>query len=184
MTILKTERLTLRPITRGDEDRHFDLMNNWNVAGNLARVPWPYLKEYAVEHVEKHVLAPAPGCFAIDLPGDGLIGVVVIGDDNPDFGAPEGTKQIGYWVGEPYWGQGYVTEACRAALTYGFDEMQLNEIFAGVLVDNPASIRVLEKLGFEHVGAGEINVLARGEKVASHRLRLGKSRWRATQAIG
>lgn len=58
------------------------------------------------------------------------------------------SAELGYWLGEPYWGRGLMTEAVKAAVEYGFTELRLKRIFAGVFETNPASAKVLEKAGF------------------------------------
>lgn len=60
--------------------------------------------------------------------------------------------EMGYWIGKPYWGQGYCTEAAREILRYGFEDLMLNRIFASYFRRNPASGRIMEKLGMRHEG--------------------------------
>ena len=59
---------------------------------------------------------------------------------------------LGYWIGKPYWGQGYCTEAARAVVAYGFEVRQLNRVFAAHFKSNPASGRVMEKIGLVYEG--------------------------------
>ncbi|MGB5303829.1 MAG: GNAT family N-acetyltransferase, partial [Gemmatimonadota bacterium] len=70
--------------------------------------------------------------------------------------------ELGYWIGLPFWGRGYATEAVVAMVEYGFKELGLNRIFAHHLARNPASGRVLEKAGFVHEGLHRAHVLKNG----------------------
>ena len=70
--------------------------------------------------------------------------------------------ELGYWVGLPFWGRGYATEAGRAMLDYGFDEIGLNRIEALYLLRNPASGRVLDKLGMMHEGVRRQHIIKWG----------------------
>lgn len=60
--------------------------------------------------------------------------------------------ELGYWIGEPYWNQGYCTEAAREVIRYGFEELDLNRIQARYMTKNPASGRVMEKIGMQREG--------------------------------
>ena len=60
--------------------------------------------------------------------------------------------ELGYWIGKPYWGQGYCTEAARATLDFGFEQLGLNRIFAHHFARNPASGRVMQKIGMTREG--------------------------------
>ena len=61
--------------------------------------------------------------------------------------------ELGYWIGKPYWNKGYCTEAARAVLEYGFNQLNLNRIFAHHVKRNPASGRVMQKIGMTHEGS-------------------------------
>jgi RimJ/RimL family protein N-acetyltransferase len=75
-------------------------------------------------------------------------------------------NEFGYWIARPYWGQGLATEAGRAFIRYCFQALALETIRAGAFADNPASLRVQRKLGFETCGAGMRHSLARGGAAA------------------
>ena len=70
--------------------------------------------------------------------------------------------ELGYWIGVPYWGRGYATEAAGAMVGYGFNELGLNRIHARHLARNPASGRVLEKAGLTHEGFHRAHILKNG----------------------
>ena len=66
--------------------------------------------------------------------------------------ARDDNGEIGYWIGRPYWGQGYATEAAREVVRYGFEELGLHRVHANHLGSNPASGKVLEKVGMTREG--------------------------------
>ncbi len=101
--------------------------------------------------------------FAITREGD-LVGTIGI-----DLGTPD-VPEIGYWLGVPYWGQGYATEAARAVIDYAFEEFGSTELRAGARVVNPASRRVLEKCGFQWTGVELRRVLSLGSLGAGRSL--------------
>lgn len=80
-------------------------------------------------------------------PKDGLVGVVGL-----ELQLDHGRAELGYWVGVPYWGRGYATEAAEAIIDFGFTELGLTRIYAQRYARNPASGRVLEKLGMRREG--------------------------------
>jgi RimJ/RimL family protein N-acetyltransferase len=75
--------------------------------------------------------------------------------------------ELGYWIGVPYWGCGYATEAARAMIQYGFDVLKLNRIQASHFANNPQSGRVLRKIGMQHEGCLRQHYLKWGEYVDS-----------------
>lgn len=182
---LKTERLRLRPFVEEDAHRIALLMNNWNVVHWMAVVPWPYTLNDANEFLERQAARDEAGfSLAIDN-GDGIIGNIAVHTPKPEFSAAEeGTLEIGYWLGEPYWGQGYATEAVEAALTHAFDGLGAKRLVAGVATENPASAKVLEKLGFGTIGTGDFFCRPQDKRVAATLFALTRGRWRALQAVG
>jgi RimJ/RimL family protein N-acetyltransferase len=101
--------------------------------------------------------------YAVDLPGEGLIGVIGAHRRSEDG------FEMGYWFGRPYWGQGFATEAATAFVT---EAGKLGDLQAGHFVDNPASGRVLTKVGFAYTGETKpMFSLGRGESVACKRMR-------------
>ncbi|MFK4003745.1 GNAT family N-acetyltransferase [Qipengyuania sp. NPDC077563] len=141
-----TKRLLLRPAWPEDAEALFGGIADRGVVRNLARAPWPYLPEHARQFVamEKNPMTPS---FLLTLPGsDGssIIGGAGLGD-------LDGGVELGYWIARPYWGRGYATEAARGVLEVarllGYERVQ-----AGHFVDNPASGKVLRKLGFRPTG--------------------------------
>jgi RimJ/RimL family protein N-acetyltransferase len=167
---IMTGRLTLRPLEPSDLARLVPLANNWAVASKLGRMPFPYGPAEGAAFLA-HVAATAQErVYAIARP-EGLIGCIGL---HP---IEVGPIELGYWLGEPYWGQGYATEAGRAVLAVAFAVPETAALVAGHFLDNPASGRVLEKLGFRYSGESLRDCLAQGHKVASREMRLSRGDW-------
>lgn len=160
----RSERLLLRPIWPEDWQAVFAGIADEGVVRNLARAPWPYGEDDARAFTQR-VIEPAFPRFLIARAEDaqivGCIGIDRLDeDDRPNAFAVE----MGYWIARPFWGQGFATEAGEAVLriarTLGY-----REIVASHFTDNPASGRVLEKLGFEPTGrVVKRHSCARGEE--------------------
>jgi len=147
--ILQGQRCALRRWRSGDADAIVRHANNINVARQLRdRFPHPYTKDDALVFLKSVSTANPPSNFAIEV-DDGPAGGLgfVVGSDVERFSA-----EVGYWLGESLWGRGIVTEALQLFTAYAFDELGLLRIYALPLADNGASIRVLEKAGYEREG--------------------------------
>ncbi len=154
---LRTERLVLRPLRRGDAAAMTRLVNDYSVAGNLARVPFPYREELAEEWIESTHRQHAAGDawhLAITLE-DALVGCVGL---TRKAGA---WPEIGYWVGRRFWGQGIAREAAGALLDWAAREHGMQGFRASALADNHASQKVLRALGFAEAGEGQEPFLSR-----------------------
>lgn len=175
---MKTDRLLLRWVTMEDAPRLTELADNWNVARMLSRLPHPYPKNGAAEWIATHEDARARGKgspYAITLEGD-LIGIVGV-EMQEDVHAAGLNVELGYWLGEPYWGKGFATEAARAAMTIGFADMGVGHLTSGHFEENTASGNVLTKCGFEYSGTSRRPCLARGEDMPSVDLVMTRDRW-------
>lgn len=146
----RSQRLLLRPIWPEDWQALLAGIADEGVVRNLARAPWPYREQDAREFAAS-VPDPLHPRFLITLAADaqvvGCIGFGPMGDAANDRGAPE----LGYWIGRKHWGQGYATEAGAAVLEIAAT-LGHRELVASHFLDNPASGRVLKKLGFEPTG--------------------------------
>lgn len=163
---LTTERLRLRPFRGGDAPRVRTLAGAREVAENTLTIPHPYPEGAAEEWIATHPVKWAEGtlvAFAMEHPEDGVIGAIglVITREHR-------RGELGYWVGIPWWNQGYATEAVRAILAYGFDGLELNRIWARHFTRNPASGRVMEKAGmrFEGILRGHMIKWGKSEDLA------------------
>ena len=172
--MLKTRRLTLRPAAAADAPAIARYLNNFAVAGNLARVPYPY----CLADAERWLSAANPDApaeetgFAIDLPGAGYIGQV-------GFHLDGRSPTIGYWLGEPFWHRGFMTEAARAVIDWYFAAGAHQKIYSGVFQFNKASLAIQKKLGFVETGVSLRHCLARGEQVRHIDTELSYGQWEA-----
>lgn len=174
--MLATGQLKLRPLVTEDAPRISALMNNWNVARMLAMPPFPYALADAQRYLA-NVAARAGDEriheWAITCDGTFIGG---IGYGTEDDLAP----QIGYWLGEAYWSNGYMTEALRAVVGHFFASQPDSALHSGVFADNPASLHLQRKLGFEVVGGAARYCVARGEDVEHFDTRLTRQAYGAS----
>jgi RimJ/RimL family protein N-acetyltransferase len=143
--VLNTARLTLRPLTLDDAQRVQELAGAREIALNTLTIPHPYPDGAAQEWILKQ--SGADGVYAFGIDDGALAGVVGLHVKRDDDIA-----EIGYWIGKPYWGRGYATEAAREVMRFGFEKLGLNKIYAGYFTRNPASGSVLRKLGMKREG--------------------------------
>ena len=168
--VLETERLVLRRPTLADVKAIASLANDRRIAQNTSRLPHPYTVRDAETFIQFVEQQPHATNFAITCGGDlmGTIGIILGRSEFPE---------IGYWLGLPYWGQGYATEAARAIIDYTFEEFDCAEIRAGARVVNTGSRRVLEKCGFQWTNVQLLKVLSLGGSVPVDRFRLDRGVW-------
>lgn len=169
---LETSRLQLRQPRASDAARITRLINNFAVSGKLARVPYPYRLSDAewwlgTWRADKPVGETG---FMIDLPGEGIIGNCGLHEDN-------GQTVIGYWLGEPFWNRGFMTEAAAAVVGWYFATSEAGHLDSGVFAFNKASLVVQKKLGFTETGIGKKHCLARQEDLRHIDTRLTRARW-------
>jgi len=148
--VIETERLLLRPFSVEDSTFVKDNAGSEEVYRNTMGMPHPYLEENAVEWIASHSLKFYQGKgleLAIILKSGELIGVVGL-----SISKTHNRGELGYWVGKAYWNNGYCSEAAAAMLKYAFKEIGLHKITSRHFLHNPASGRVLEKIGFTKEG--------------------------------
>lgn len=149
--ILKTDRLILRLFTLEDAPDVQRLAGNRDIASNTAAIPHPYENGMAEEWIRTHKAELIEGTaihFAITLIcQDSVQESILIGSISLDIDQTEKIGELGYWVGKPYWNKGYCTEAAKVIVKYGFDVVGLYSIYAFHFGRNPASGRVLKKIG-------------------------------------
>jgi ribosomal-protein-alanine N-acetyltransferase len=165
--VLRTPRCLLRPPDAGDVPALVGILNDWDVASRLARIPYPYTADHAQFFVEQ--IAPIELAWAIvERASNQLIGMAGLAPYSPE----PGTLELGYYLGRPHWGRGFATEAGAVIVAYGTGLVGQAQLRSGYFADNPASGRVLEKLGFVATGTALRDCLATGEVKASVELRL------------
>lgn len=174
--VLETRRLGLRGFGVGDVEAVCALANDVDVARNTLNIPHPYHREDAEAWISSH-----PGqlerresvTYAVTAPGGG----VVVGAVGLILALEHGRAELGYWIGRPYWGLGYATEASRAVVAWGFRSLDLHRIHAGHFPHNPASGRVLRKLGMTHEGRVREHVRKGDEYLDLEQFGLLRTEW-------
>jgi len=180
--ILTTRRLTLRPPHERDLDALVRLANNPRVAKNLGAMPHPYSKKDALLWINM-LSKPAERqrSFAItDRYGDDFLG----GCGYRPFDEQDAAVSIGYWLGEPHWGQGLAAEAAQAVIDHAFDFEPINTVWVSVRAVNHQSKRVIEKCGFQFAHSGMANSLAVHGRVAIDYYSMTRSTWESLHAWG
>jgi RimJ/RimL family protein N-acetyltransferase len=144
----RTERLLLRPGWAEDAPALFRAIADEAIVRNLARAPWPYRVTDAEDFLARDSDPRLPAClmFSRTAGAPRLVGGVGLHADD------DGQPSLGYWVARPYWGLGYATEGAAALLAAARDTLRLGQVSAWHFLDNPASGRVLRKLGFSATG--------------------------------
>lgn len=117
------------------------------------------------------------------------VNLMVVGDDGPSGTVgigptddPDGSVEIGIWLREADWGNGYGTEASRLLVQYAFDTLRVHRVFARVFNDNLGSKRIWEKLGFRHEAVHEESAFMHGEYVDTHYFAVLEDEWREKHA--
>jgi RimJ/RimL family protein N-acetyltransferase len=149
---LETERLVLRPLDLSDAKDVQRLAGDPAIADTTLNIPHPYEDGVAEEWISKEQEAfdqEKGVTFAITGKADeGLVGAMSLMAIDKGHSRAE----LGFWIGKPYWNKGLCTEAGHAVLRYSFEDLGLNRIYAFHLSRNPASGRVMLKLGMKHEG--------------------------------
>ena len=174
--VLATARLVLRAPRRSDVKVIASLANDRRIAANTARIPHPYGIEDAEQFVAAVNKREGEACFVIMLE---CAPVGVCSVDLREDG-PEG----GYWLGVPYWGRGFATEAVRALIDHAFGDLEHEALISGARVNNPASCRVLEKCGFQWTGVRLSRIRAINSAAPIDRFRLDRGLWASLKSWG
>jgi len=149
---LITKRLIIRPYTLQDAPDLQRLIGECDIAATMVHVPHPYIDGMAEEFISKQQESFKKGlmiAFAITHRQNGFfIGGISLNNIDKQSELAE----MGYWIGKPYWNQGYGTEAARAILKYGFEALGLNRIYANYFKQNLASGRIMQKIGMKYEG--------------------------------
>jgi len=151
------------------------LVNDRRIAENTARIPHPYGIADAKEWIGA-VNAQSAETYLITIGGEtvGACGLDIRG----------GVPEIGYWLGVPFWGCGYATEAARAVIDHAFGDLGHEVLTAGARISNPASRRVLEKCAFQWTGVRLTRIRAINSAAPVDRFRLDRGLWRSLKAWG
>jgi RimJ/RimL family protein N-acetyltransferase len=175
---IRTPRLVLRPVQPGDAPALLPLIRNWNVVKWLARAPWPYTAEdmtWFMDNVAGPRALTADPVYALLLGGQTPIGAA----ECSTRGAPQDAgPDLGFWMGEPYWGRGYMSEAVSALIARAFDDAAITELRSAVFKGNDRSLSLHEKLGFTWTGMRLAQCASRGAEWPLITLRLAREHFR------
>lgn len=141
--------IKLRTLKISDKTQMAQLANNKQIWDNVRDgFGHPYTEKNAEEFIQRQAKSETEKVFAIDCNGElcGLIGLILQND------VYRKSAEIGYWIGEPYWGKGIATKAVELITEYAFDELKLIRIYAGAFEYNTGSMKVLERNGFQKEG--------------------------------
>ena len=150
LVTLQTDRLVLRPFALADAARVRELAGDVRIATTTVNIPHPYPEGVAETWILTHGPKAAEGkslTWAITRPDLGVIGGIGL-----ELALRHMRAELGYWIGHPFWRQGYATEAGAAVLEHAFTALELNRIHATYMTRNPASGRVMQKLGMTREG--------------------------------
>jgi RimJ/RimL family protein N-acetyltransferase len=169
--VLVTERLVLRPPHDDDIPELTELANNRRLAEMLGRMPHPYGEREARAFIESTRGQSVAGCtYAVSLAENGAF-VGCAGLHPRALGL-----ELGYWIGEPYWGRGYATEAAHALVDLAFRATGIQVLHVACRVINGASRRVIHKCGFQYAGQSMMDSIAAG-RTPTERYTLDRKTW-------
>lgn len=174
-TEIVTDRLRLRRARPEDLDALHALVSDWDVVKQTATWPWPPDRAFTATRAEP--MSPEKGMAGPVFEGDTLVGM--IGVNATDNGA-----ELGYMFARAHWGRGFATEIGRAVIVHAFATYDWPAIQACVFDENPASGRVLRKLGFEETGPCTGACAARGETLPTRTFRLVRRDTVSSQETG
>lgn len=147
----QTDRLLIRLFEQSDAKMVNVLAGNEKVACTTISIPHPYPEGAAEEWIEfTHQSAERGDSYAFAMvkkEDEALVGCVSL-----DVSKIHKRAELGYWLGQPFWGQGFATEAAQRIVTFGFEDLGLNRIFAAAMTKNPGSYKVMGKIGMKHEG--------------------------------
>ena len=175
---LETERLRMRPYTEADIAELLPLIGTREVAATTLRIAHPYTEQ------------DARGFFALAKEPDKLWLAITLRSDGRQIGGiglrieqQHQHAELGYWLGVEYWGKGYATEAGREMLRYGFEDLGMHRIFATHFRHNPASGRILKKLGMQYEGCQREHLRKWDQFVDSEIYGLLRREWQISREV-
>jgi RimJ/RimL family protein N-acetyltransferase len=135
----------LRPWNTNDLDSLVECANNPNISKFMMnKFPYPYTREAGERFIAFATQENPTHIMAIEVDGKAVGGIGI----HPLSDIESKNAEMGYWLAEPYWGKGYITEAVKQMIEYGFKNFDINRIFARPFGTNTASQKVLKKTGF------------------------------------
>ena len=157
--------IQLRNVDTATPEEIQKLANNHAIAVNLRDAfPYPYTVEDAVTYLELAANGVLGHVFGI-YNNDTFVGCCSLIPQNDVYRI---NAEIGYWIGEPYWGRGYATDAVRQCLKFAFEELNLLRVYANIYEYNIGSMKVLEKVGFEKEAIIKSSIMKEGKIFDEH----------------
>ena len=173
---IHASRILLRPFSLDDAAAVQLLAGEYEIADTTLSIPHPYEDGMAEDWIDgraEQFQAEMNANFAIvEKVSLQLIGAVSLAVDKDAHKA-----ELGYWIGKPYWNQGYATDAAESIIDYGFKHLRLNRIVARHFVRNPASGRVMQKVGMVYEGTLRKDVIKWGKYEDLHLYSLLRDEW-------
>jgi RimJ/RimL family protein N-acetyltransferase len=170
--IIELKRIVLRPLELNDSFSVAKHLNNYNVIKYLRDfIPFPYTEKDAFEFITfNRTIFPAQN-LAIEIEGEvgGIIGIV------PQDDIHRINAEIGYWLGEEFWGNGFMTDALQAMVNYSFKNFPILRLYATVFESNVQSMKVLEKAGFLKEAIFKNSIIKNDKVINEHIYSLLKS---------
>ena len=162
--VLRTERLMLRPFSANDAADVQRLAGDRDIAATAVRMPHPYEEGMAEAWIASHDEAWSEG-VAVAIAIASSDGATLLGSTGFNFALEHAKAELGYWIGKPYWGHGYATEAVREVVRWGFEDLGLFRVYAHCVKGNRASARVLEKAGLVFEGCQRKDFVRFGQRL-------------------
>ncbi|WP_405208641.1 GNAT family N-acetyltransferase [Aquimarina sp. LLG6339-5] len=163
---MNTQEVNLRTLSLSDKSKLAQLVNNKNIWNNLRDyIPYPYEESDAETFINFTQTQDPPQSFGIECNNE-LCGVISLIVQNDVY---KKSAEIGYWVGQSYWGNGIATKAVKLITQYGLKKLNLIRIYAGIFENNIASMRALEKNGYQKEGVFRKAIIKNGETLDEHR---------------
>lgn len=163
---MSSDQVILRSFNSSDIDALSELLNNKKIWDQLRDyLPHPYSKKDAEQYINSKAGEKPILTFAIEA-NNKLVGNISL---KPQDDIHRHSAELGYWIGEPYWGDGYATQAIQNIVTYGFQEMNLARIFANVMENNQGSMKALTKSGFQLEGISKKGFIKNDRYLDEHR---------------
>lgn len=176
MIVLETNHLILRPWIESDAESCFKYAQNPNVSQNAG-----WIAHKSIEYSRKIILniLNVPDVFAIVKKSslEAIGSIAIMGEKQSRLPLRNSEAEIGYWVGEPYWGQGLTTEATKEIIRYSFENKQIDKLWCSYLEGNEGSKRVQDKCGFIYIRTEKIVIPQYNELLIEHLSCLTKEMW-------
>ena len=151
--MIETKRFIIRPFKKSDANQVYEVCNDFEISKTTLGIPFPYTLEDAtnfIKYTNDAISNQKSYELAITLKenSDELVGCISL----MGIKRPADKAELAYWVAKKFWNNGIATEAGKAIIEYGFNTLNLNSIFARFLDNNPASGKVMEKIGMKYIG--------------------------------